>query len=81
MHFQVQTKSIEKQLHRMSEVLLPSSAETQPTRPSLVPFCAVARMDKNCATDSEERSGICIGDCWSTMNETVSAEGYQGMKR
>jgi hypothetical protein len=77
MHFQVQTKSIEKQLHRMSEVLLPSPAETQPTRPLLVPFCAVARMDKNRVTVSEERSGICMGDFWSTMNETVIAEGMK----
>jgi hypothetical protein len=52
MHFQVQTKSIAKQFHKMSEVLLPPSADTQPTRPSLVSFCAGARIDKDCVTGS-----------------------------
>jgi hypothetical protein len=46
-HFQVQTKSIEKQLHGLSEVLLPLPGDTQPTRSSLaVIFWASARAEK-----------------------------------
>jgi len=53
MHLYVQTNRIEKQLHRLSDVLLPLPAETQPTRLSpAVILLAVARVENICATIS-----------------------------
>jgi hypothetical protein len=59
----VQTNSIEKQLHRISDVLLPLPAETQPTRPSLVvTLFAVARVEKMCATAVEGTGEMIMAD-------------------
>ncbi len=59
----MQTKSIEKQLHRISDVLLPLPAETQPTRPSpVVALFAVARAAKMCANVVEGADEMIMAD-------------------
>ena len=64
----MQTKSIEKQLQRISEVLLPLPDETQPTRFSLavvllaIVFWASARVEKARTTVVDGMSDIIIGD-------------------